>query len=76
MALEINKMSQVVEDAVKELVRIFLHKAHVIEEPVEEENTENLEDDCKFFLAHLAKYGIAYTCPYFNMSENVCSSVT
>lgn len=59
MALEINKMSQVVEDAVKELVRIFLHKAHVIEEPVEEENTENLEDDCKFSLAHLAKYGIA-----------------
>ncbi|XP_056012226.1 dynein axonemal heavy chain 8-like [Ostrea edulis] len=41
MALEINRMSQVVEDAVKELVRIFLHRAHLVQCSLEiDENTD------------------------------------
>ena len=52
MAVELNKMSQVVEDAVRELVRIFLHRAHLEQCLImeSETSTERSETVCKLIM--------------------------
>ena len=50
MAVELNKMSQIVEDAVRELVRIFLHRAHLEQCLESETSTERSETVCKLIM--------------------------
>ncbi|XP_062570723.1 dynein axonemal heavy chain 5-like [Saccostrea cucullata] len=55
MAVDINKMSQVVEDAVKELVRIFLQRAHLEQSLLLESgaSSDRSEIICKLILLDL-----------------------
>ena len=48
MATEINRMSQTVEDAVSELIRIFLHRAQVVKDA--ESSPSSMSASCKFRL--------------------------
>lgn len=62
MAVDINKMSQVVEDAVKELVRIFLHRAQLEQGMLleSEASTDRSETICKFKKTILEKSSLKH----------------